>query len=190
MVQVKDAAAMREGIDAHVVGKELRIGAAVVCALHGIEARLAVETPRVLENLGDSRAANIRIFKLNGGVGEQNTRGPLFDRPARFVPVAAGSDDFADASLLPNFSFRRGLWLRRDSGQGQELLELSLFIGIEGRRASQQAAFVDSRRARRLAKSGIEYGVGFEHQPLRLPDGGIDNGALKQLPSVANKEPA
>ena len=114
----------------------------------------------------------------------------MFDCPARFVPVTAGSDDFADASLFPNFSFRDGLGLGGGSGDAEKFLELCLVIGVEVRRANQQAAFVDHGRARPLAKSGIEYGVGFEDQPLRFPYGGIDNGAFKQLPGVAHKEPA
>jgi hypothetical protein len=90
----------------------------------------------------------------------------------------------------PNFSFRHSLALGGGSGDAEEFLELCLVIGVEVLRASQQAAFVDHGRARPLAKSGIEYEVGFEDQPLRFPDGGIDNGAFKQLPSVADKEPA
>ena len=151
---------------------------------------LAVEAFGVLENLGDCHLADVRIFKLNGGIGEQDTRGPLFDCPARFVPVTAGSDYFADASLFPNFSFRHGLGLGGGSGDAEKFLELCLVIGVEVRRANQQAAFVDHGRARPLAESGIEYGVGFEDRPLRFPDSGIDNGAFKQLPSVADKEPA
>ena len=106
------------------------------------------------------------------------------------MPVTAGSDDFADARFFPNFSFRHGLGLGSGSGHAEEILELYLLSGVEVRRASQQAAFVDPGRARPLAKSGIEYGVGFEDQSLRSPDGGLDNGAFKQLPSVADKEPA
>ena len=83
---------------------------------------------------------------------------------------------------LPKLFFSPQTSARRRFGPRRGVSRLCLVIGVEVRRAGQQAAFVDPRGRGPWLNPGCEFGVGFK-PAVPFPDGSIDNGAFKQLPA-------